>query len=74
MGPPFVLVFMAVAAGAGFVFTFLICRHFLSAPVAIRYVFGFVVGGGIGAALSFGMLALLFGAAATRLRKTGLYA
>jgi hypothetical protein len=56
---------MAVAASVGFVFTSLIFRLFLSPPVAIRCAFGFVAGGGAGAALSLGMLALLFGAGTT---------
>jgi hypothetical protein len=65
MGPLFALVFMAVGACASFVFIFLLFRLFLSQGAAIRYAFGFVVGGGSGAAFSVLMLALIFGAGVT---------
>jgi len=65
MGPLFSLMLIAMASTALFAVVFIVLRMFLRTADALRRAVGFVVGTGIGATLSGGVLALAMGTDAT---------
>jgi hypothetical protein len=65
MGPLFSLILISIASAALFAVVFLPLRMFLSATDAIRRAGAFVVGMGVGAALTVGLLALVMGTGTT---------
>ena len=70
MGPLFSLALVAVASIALFGIVFLAMRMFLNTAGALRRACGFVMGTGIGAALSVGIVALVIGTGVTLTTKT----
>jgi hypothetical protein len=70
MGPLFSLALVAVASTALFGIMFLAMRTFLRTADALRRAGGFVIGMGIGAALSVGIVALFIGTGVTLTTKT----
>lgn len=65
MGPLFSLMLIATASAALFAAVFLVLRMFLRTADTLRRAGGFVIGTGIGATLSGGVLALAMGTDAT---------
>jgi hypothetical protein len=74
MGPLFSLTLIAMASAALFVVVFLVLRMFRRTTDALLRAGGFVIGAGIGAALSAGVLALAMGTDATLTTATQVHA
>ena len=65
MGPLFSLALIAIASAALFAVVFFASRVFLCTNDALRRAGSFVIGMGVGTALSVGLLALAIGTGAT---------
>ena len=74
MGPLFSLILIAVASAALFGVVFLVLKMFLRTTDSLRRAGGFVIGTGIGAILSAGVLALAMGTDGTLATTTHVYA
>lgn len=70
MGPLFSLILIAIASVAMFGMVFLALRMFLHTTDALRRAGGFVIGMGVGAVSSVGLLALVIGTGATLTTET----
>lgn len=74
MGPLFSLILIAMASAALFGIVFLVLKMFLHTADALRRASGFVIGTGIGATLSAGILALAMETDVTLATTTEVYA